>query len=257
MTVLYIILLAFIQGITEFLPISSSAHLLIFPRIFNIEDQGVIIDIAGHIGSLFAVLYFYRQDFSLILKNFFKGGDNSFLLKLVLATFPTVVVGAILVLFNIEFRNPKVVIYTSIIFGLLFYLADRFGKNRNGMEKLTVKEAFYIGMAQILAIIPGVSRSGITLTEGMYLGLKRDVALKFSFLLLVPTIILVGLGGVYKFIKSPESIDILPIVLMAFFSFIFSLFVIKFVLYFVKKCSFKIFALYRVALGIFLYFYLK
>ena len=110
MTVLYIILLAFIQGITEFLPISSSAHLLIFPQIFNIEDQGVIIDIAGHIGSLFAVLYFYRHDFSLILKNFFKGGDNSFLLKLVLATFPTVVVGAILVLFNIEFRNPKVVI---------------------------------------------------------------------------------------------------------------------------------------------------
>lgn len=252
-----ILLLSLIQGITEFLPVSSSAHLMLFPFLFNISDQGVITDIFAHFGSLFAVIYFYRQDIKEIFLSIFSKKDKTMFYSLIIATFPIFIIGLLFFIFKIEFRNPKIVAYTSIIFGLLFYLSDTFGKKKNSIKKLSIKDAFYIGLAQVLSIIPGVSRSGITTTCALSIGYKRYDAIKFSFLLSIPTMILVGCGGILKFALNPEQIELLPLFEITIFSFIFSLATIKFMMLWLKKMSFKPFAIYRIILGIFLYLYLK
>lgn len=258
MTFQTIVLLSLIQGITEFLPISSSAHLLLFPVLLNITDQGVITDIFAHLGSLLAVMWFYRKDLKdIILSIFTKKMNRTMFYSLVFAALPIVVVGLLFLIFNIEFRNPKIVIYTSIIFGALFYIADKIGKKKFTIKKLSVKNAFYIGLAQVLASIPGVSRSGITTTAGLFLGYKREDVLKFSFLLSIPTIILVCLGGILKFALNPQDIFILPLIEVSIFSFIFSLMIIRVMVLCLKHISFKPFAVYRIILGIFLYLYLK
>lgn len=257
MIITHIILLSLIQGITEFLPISSSAHLILFPYLLKVSDQGIIIDISAHIGSLFAVLYFYRNDFKEILKNLIKKKEDKLFSKLCIATIPILILGIIFFILNINLRNPKIIIYTSIIFGTLFYLSDTLGKKVKTFKEISLKDSFLIGFAQMLAIIPGVSRSGITTTTALASGIKREDALKFSFLLSVPTIIFAGIGGSVKLIKSPEQINFIPIILTILFSFIFSLLAIKFMICWIKKSSFKIFAIYRILLGIFLYLYLK
>lgn len=263
--VLYLILLSFIQGATEFLPVSSSAHLLILPYITNIKDQGIIIDISAHIGSLLAVCYFYRKDINGILKAFFSKKCNENVkekklsLKLIFAFLPIVIFGIIMLAFNIsEIRNPKVVIYTSAIFGVILYLADLYGKKKKDINELSYTSAILIGLSQILATIPGVSRSGITLTTAMACGQSRASSLKFTFLLSIPTITLIAMGSFIKFIfLMPIEINYYYICITVVFSFIFSLFAIKFILNWVKKSSFKIFAIYRILLALFLYIILK
>ncbi|MBR1544320.1 MAG: undecaprenyl-diphosphate phosphatase [Alphaproteobacteria bacterium] len=253
-----IILLALIQGITEFLPISSSAHLMLFPYLFNIKDQGIITDIFAHFGSLLAVMYFYRKDLKEIILSFFDEKKNRTLLySLIIASLPILILGLIFFLFKIEFRNPKTVIYTSIIFGLIFYIADKIGLKKLTLKKISIKDALYIGLSQMLSAIPGVSRSGITTTSALFLGYKRDDALKFSFLLSIPTIIFVTFGGILKFVINPVHIEIFPLVGVMIFSFIFSIMTIKFIMLWLRHCSFKPFAIYRIILGVFLYLYLK
>lgn len=263
--VLYLILLSFIQGVTEFLPVSSSAHLLILPYITNIKDQGIIIDISAHIGSLLAVCYFYRIDIINIVKSTFSKKCNENIkekqlsLKLILAFLPIVIFGIIMVAFNIsEMRNPNIVIYTSAIFGIILYLADLYGKKKRDINELSFTSAILIGLSQILATIPGVSRSGITLTTAMACGQNRESSLKFTFLLSIPTIMLIAMGSFIKFIfLMPIEINYYYICLTIVFSFLFSLFAIKFILNWVKKSSFKIFAIYRILLALFLYIFLK
>lgn len=256
MIITNIILLSLIQGITEFLPISSSAHLILFPFLLKISDQGTIIDISAHIGSLFAVLYFYRKDFKEILTNLIHKKDNKLFLKLCIATLPTLILGVLFFILKINLRNPEIIIYTSIIFGTLFYLSDVFGKKIKNFNEISLKDTIFIGLAQMIAIIPGVSRSGITTTTALASGIKREDALKFSFLLSVPTIIFAGIGGAFDLINKSEQINIIPIVSTILFSFIFSLLAIKFMICWIKKSSFKIFAIYRIILGILLYLYL-
>ncbi len=256
MFILHIILLSLIQGFTEFLPISSSAHLILFPYLLKISDQGIIIDISAHIGSLFAVLYFYKNDFKEIIINISKK-NFKLLIKLTIATLPILIFGTILFFLNINFRNPKIIIYTSIIFGILFYISDIKGKQIKNFNNISYKNAFFIGLSQILSLIPGVSRSGITTTTSLFSGITREASLKFSFLLSVPTIIFAGIGGSFNLLKNPENINITSILLTILFSFISSITAIKFMLCWIKKSSFKIFALYRIILGVFLYFYLK
>ena len=258
MTFQTIVLLSLIQGITEFLPISSSAHLLLFPVLLHITDQGIITDVFAHLGSLLAVMIFYKNDIKdMFLSLFDKKHNRKILYALIIATLPIVFVGLLFLVLGIELRNPKIVIYTSIIFGSLFYIADKFGKKKFSLNKLSLKNAFYIGMVQVLASIPGVSRSGITTTCGLFLGYKREDILKFSFLLSIPTIALVCGGGILKFALNPQPISFIPLIGVSIFSFIFSLISMKFMMSWIKYSSFKPFAIYRVILGIFLYLYLK
>ncbi len=258
MSVVYLILLSLIQGVTEFLPISSSAHLMIFPFLLKVSDQGIVVDIAAHIGSLFAVLFFYRNDIkNIIVSVFCKSADKSLFFKLVIATVPVVFVGGVFFFLDLDFRNPEIVIYTSIIFGILFYLSDLFARQNKTIADLTFRDAFFIGLMQTLSIIPGVSRSGITTTQGLFLGLKREEALRFSFLLSVPTVALAGLAGIVDFAKSEEVVNVSSLIITIVFSFVFSLLAIKFMMAWVRRATFKVFALYRVLLGIFLYLYLK
>ena len=258
MSIGYILLLSFIQGLTEFIPVSSSAHLLILPYLMNYEDQGVFFDVVAHLGSLFAVLYFYRNDFILLVREFFKkGGNRKLSFNIIVSMIPITVLGLGFVVFNINLRNPYIVVFTSIIFGIVLYLSDKFGKNVKNIDSLSYKEAFFIGVMQMMAVVPGVSRSGATVSGGLFLGMKRRDALKFSFLLSVPTIMMVGLGSSLKLAKSGVDFSYLyPSLFMFFGSFVFSMFTIKFMMKFIKKHSFKWFAIYRVLLGIVLYLFL-
>lgn len=258
MTFANILLLSLIQGITEFIPVSSSAHLMLFPFLLGNEYQGAIVDVFAHMGSLLAVMLFYRKEIKkLVLSLFKKNADRNMLFALIIATMPIVIFGLIVVVTHIKFRSVNMIIYTSIIFGIFLYLADKFGSKKLSIKKMSLKNAFYIGLAQILSAIPGVSRSGITSTCGLMLNYKREEILKFSFLLSIPTIICVTGGGILEFIMKPETISLAPLLSIMFFSFIFSFLTIKFMMSKIKRISFKPFAIYRICLGIFLYIYLK
>ncbi len=254
----YYILLAFIQGITEFIPVSSSAHLLILPFILKIQDQGVIVDIIAHVGSLFAIIYFYRSDILGLIKNFFSvGGDKKLSFNIIVAMIPVAILGLLFVIFDINLRNPYVVIFTSIVFGILLYVADKISKGKKEMSEITIKDSVIIGLMQAIAIIPGVSRSGATTTGALFCNIKRDAALKFSFLLAIPAIIMAGAGGILKILKDKVEIISMTNTLIVFFSsFIFSLITIKFMTKYINKNSFKGFAIYRVILGVVLFIFL-
>lgn len=257
MGILTIIMLSVLQGITEFLPVSSSAHLLLFPYLLKIQDQGLVIDIFLHLGSFLAVLVFYKRDIYNILRESFKNLKKSLFLKLFVATLPIVLFGGVLYLLGIEFRNPKIVIYTSLIFGVILYCADKYSKKNKRLQNLTFKQSIVIGLAQMLAIIPGVSRSGITSSMALIFNQDRKSALKFSFLLSIPTIFLSGCLAGVKIVNEGVVFNVIDVFLLLAFSFVCSLLVIKFMTGWVKKSSFKIFAVYRILLAIFLYLYLK
>ena len=184
------IILAIIQGMTEFLPVSSSAHLILLPKIIGWNDQGLLFDIALHFGTLLAVLIYFRDDLAQMIEDLLRNrGDNimqSDAMILIIATIPVVLVGG---LFNdwIEnnLRSSNVIATTSIIFGLILLASDKFGSNKNN---ITLRIGLLIGLAQVLALIPGVSRSGITITMGLFMGLGRVKSAKFSFLLAIPAV---------------------------------------------------------------------
>ena len=192
MDLIQALILAIIQGMTEFLPVSSSAHLILLPKIIGWNDQGLLFDIALHFGTLLAVLIYFRDDLAQMIEDLLRNrGDNimqSDAMILILATIPVVIVGG---LFNdwIEnnLRSSNVIATTSIIFGLILLASDKFGSDKNN---LTLRIGLLIGLAQILALIPGVSRSGITITMGLFMGLGRVNSVKFSFLL--PIVVFVG-----------------------------------------------------------------
>ncbi len=255
----YYILLSFIQGITEFIPVSSSAHLLILPFILNVKDQGVIVDIIAHLGSLLAIIYFYRSDILKLIKDFFSiRGDKKLSFNIIIAMIPVTILGLIFVIFDVNLRNPFIIVITSIVFGILLYIADKFSKSKKDINEISYKDAFIIGIMQSLAIIPGVSRSGSTTTAALFCNIKKDSALKFSFLLAIPAIIMAGCGGIIKLLKGGENlINISNILIVFFSSFIFSLITIKFMTKYIKNNSFKIFAIYRIVLGLVLFVVLK
>ena len=259
---IYLTLLSLIQGVAEFLPISSSGHLLILPNILNVADQGIIVDISAHIGSLLAVLYFYRKEIYEIILSILRvkknEEDDKLFMNLLLSLFPIIIIGGIIYLTGLDnFRNPNIVIYTSIIFGILLYISDKYSKKQKELKQLSYKDSLIIGLSQTLALIPGVSRSGITITTGMGLGQTRSSIVKYTFLLSIPTIMMAGCAGVLEFINSPVKININYLLFTIMLSFIFSLTAIKFMIGWVRKSSFKIFAIYRILFEIFLYFFLN
>jgi undecaprenyl-diphosphatase len=197
---LQLILLAIVQGMSEFLPISSSAHLILLPKIFGWPDQGLVFDVAVHLGSLIAVMVYFRIEVWRMLKSWtgsLAGGepDQDSLLAwwVIIGTIPAVIVGFSLQgLIENQLRSPIIIAMASIIFGLLLWVADVKSKRERTEYQLTWKDALTIGCFQVLALIPGTSRSGITITAGLFLGLNRQAAARFSFLLSMPVILASG-----------------------------------------------------------------
>lgn len=253
-----LIILALIQGITEFLPVSSSAHLILLPLLTNWQDQGLAIDVAAHLGSLFAVVLYFRNDISLILSS----GINSIINNeineysklfwyLVIASVPVLISGFLLhdIVSN-TLRNPLIIAAASIGFGLLLWYADYAGKRSRKIGSTNLKDAVIIGFAQVLALIPGTSRSGITMTAALMLGLDRQSAARFSFLMAVPIILAAGLYESITLIQTSTIVDIKNFILTAFLSAISAFFAIHIFLKFIDKLGMLPFVMYRVVLGI-------
>ena len=258
----YIVLFSCIQGATEFLPVSSSAHLLVLPHILGVEDQGVVVDIAAHVGSLLAVMAVFRNEVSGMAAAFFtwrKSPERELALKIILATLPVALIaGAVFALDVNLFRNPAVPAFTLAVFGAVLWWADAKFHGKKGMEKLSFRDALLIGCAQAMAIVPGVSRSGICLSAGLGRGLDRAASVKFAFLLSIPSIMLAGAGAIAEYAKAPEATagagQMLAVVGM---SFLFSLCAIRFMLAWVSKFSLRAFAAYRIAFAALLAFLFK
>ena len=243
-----VLILSLIQGITEFLPISSSSHLIIFSEYIKFENQSLSIDVSLHIGSFFAVLVYFRDD---VVSFFF---NRELLLKILISSIPVILVGFLMVQTNVinQIRNIEVVGWMTLIFGIVLYLSDQYKLEKNIKKDFNYKAVFLIGLFQVLSLVPGVSRSGITISAARILNFKRVDAAKISFLLSIPTLGAVSIFGSKNLIFSDNfSFSILNVVAIIF-SFFFSFITIKYFLKFIQKSSLKIFVIYRIALGIFL-----
>ena len=259
MEALHAFLLAVVQGVTEFLPISSSAHLVLLPIIMDWQDQGLVIDVAAHLGSLLAVLFYFRDDLGKLLGQVLAPagppGENSeeknLAWLLLWATVPILVVALFFHAHVVQYsRNAIVIALASIFFGLLLWLADWRGKHTRETRQLTTTDALLIGLAQVCALVPGASRSGVTMTAAMWLGLTRVEAARFSFLLAIPTIFAASVFGGYQAALEAAAIR---------WSFGFGVlacsaavtfFCIHWFIKFVNRVGMLPFVLYRVLLGI-------
>ena len=245
-----IFLLSLIQGITEFLPVSSSSHLILFSNYSNFEEQSLLVDVSLHIGSFLAVLCYFYKDILDFIKN------KILFVKIIISSIPVMLIGFFLVETNLieNLRNIKVIAWTTLIFGILLYLSDKCDLNKNIESNFSFKSAIFIGTFQILSLIPGVSRSGITLTAARILNFNRFDSAKISFLLSLPTLGAVSIFGLNNTLSSSNINFSLINILCIFLSFFFSILTIKYFLHFMKKFSLNFFVIYRVLLGVILLF---
>jgi undecaprenyl-diphosphatase len=258
MDTLNVLILAIIQGVTEFLPISSSAHLILPSKLFGLDDQGLIFDVAVHFGTLLAVLLYFRQKIGCMLCSVWgqcKGkplnDDGRLAWQIVLATIPAVIAGFIVNLYFEEaLRQVWIIALTTIVFGLLLWLADVKGR---GDKTITLKIALLIGLAQCLALIPGVSRSGITMTMALFLGVNRHNGAEFSFLLSIPLILAATLLKLLDCLNLP-GVDWSTLAFGVAASAISAYLCIHLFLAFIEKIGFLPFVIYRLILGIVLLF---
>ncbi len=243
-----ILILGAIQGISEFLPVSSAAHLVLFSKYYEFSSQNLLIDISLHLGSLIAIIFYFRKD----LFNFVQ--NKSFLIKILLGTIPIIPVGYILYqtgLIN-NLRSLEVIGWMSLIFGILLYISDKYKITKKIDTGFTYKSAIIIGLFQVLALIPGVSRSGITITSGRLLGFSRFDSAKISFFLSIPVLGAASLLGIYNIYKEGNAELNFLAIIAVIFSFIFSYFTIVLFLNFIKKFSLNVFAIYRIILSLFI-----
>ncbi|MBL0691224.1 MAG: undecaprenyl-diphosphate phosphatase [SAR324 cluster bacterium] len=255
---LHIILLAIVQGITEFLPISSSAHLIMLPEIFSWQDQGLSIDIILHFGSLLAVMLYFHKDVAHLWWGFVdlirlkKTFDNQLFTNVLVATLPVLAAGFILKeIVSASLRNPLVIGMASIIFALLLYKADqRAEKNVNSISQMTSHHALLIGLSQVLALCPGVSRSGITMTASLFLGYSRVESAKFSLLISIPTILAASLLISYEIYALGNLSLNQEAIIAGFLAFIVSYSAILLMLRWLKRFTFLPFVIYRIGLGL-------
>ena len=258
MTSMQIIVLAVVQGLTEFLPVSSSGHLVLVPKFLGWQDQGIIFDISVHLGSLAAVCIYFRGDLIELLKGvpdllFFRprGKSSNLLFLLILSTRPAAVIGFISSdWIERYFRNPLIIAVTLAFYGALMWVADKKGSKKIAIQNIGYLQAVIIGFAQVLALIPGTSRSGITMTAGLFLGMKRIDAAKFSFLMSIPVIMLAA--GYKVLIIFLNNIDVAWNEL--FFGMVISLIIaylsIGFFMKVLQKIGLMPFAVYRILLSI-------
>jgi undecaprenyl-diphosphatase len=254
---LHIVILALVQGITEFLPVSSSGHLVLLPHLAGWRDQGLNIDIAVHVGTLGAVLVYFWRDIWAILAGFMGGrrrqrrAGRALGIHVLVSLPPVIVAGGLLAYFAPDFfRSPLIVAWTMLGFGVLLWLADRVGMTVRRVEHMTVASAFFIGMAQILALVPGTSRSGITMTAARFLGFERGAAARFSMLMSIPVIVAAAAVAGWNLAQSGEPVVNGDAGLAAGLAFVTALLSIAILMLMLKRISFTPFVVYRLFLGI-------
>ena len=253
MDTLQLVLLSVIQGLTEFLPVSSSAHLVLLSEFLRQEDQGIIFDVGVHLGTLIAAIVYFRSDIKTMFINLISeklaSPGNNLTVNLVVAVFPILVAGFFLRdSIDLKLRNSEVIAYATILFGLLLYLAQ-LNKGKEDVDFLSLPRAFVIGLFQCLALIPGTSRSGITITAGLFLGLSATAASRFSFLLAIPTIGAIALVELVRFSFLDLSQNGIELLIAITISFLVAYISIDMFLRLIERIGFTPFVIYRLLLG--------
>ena len=247
-----ILILSAVQGISEFLPISSSSHLILVSNFYDLKTGSLLIDISLHLGSLFAIVFYFRKDLLDLKKN------KKILQLIVVGSIPLIIFGYILHTTELIYhlRNIKIIAWTTLIFGTILFFADQQKFNREISSNLNIKSIIFIGLFQVLALIPGVSRAGITLTAARILKFNRVDSSKISFLLSIPALMGASFLGLKDIVNQSIEINYL-IIISVVLSFLFSYITIKFFLNYINKFSLNIFVIYRIfiALILFLIFY--
>lgn len=249
--------LAILQGFTEFLPISSSAHIILPKELLGWPDQGLIFDVAVHVGSLIAVLLYFRRDIVVLVKAWLgscagraQNADSRLAWYVIIATIPAGLVGFMLSdVVERYSRSMLLIAFTSIFFALLLYIADRIGKQTLSIERLSLKSSLTIGLFQVLALLPGTSRSGATMTAALFWGLDRKAAAKFSFLLAIPIIAASGLLEAFTLIFSQQASQWGMLLYAIVVSALVSYLCIHYFLRLIDRVGFMPFVIYRVIMG--------
>ena len=247
--IIEVIILSAIQGISEFLPISSSAHLILVSNLYEFKSNSILIDISLHLGSLFAIVYFFRNEL-LDIRN------NKRLLNLIIiGSIPIMIVGYILYSTGLIYslRNIKIIAWTTLIFGILLYVADKSHFDKKISANLNYQSIIFISLFQVLSLIPGVSRAGITITAARILKFNRVDSSKISFLLSIPALSGASFLGLKDLLEQPIEFNYLAIVAIGT-SFIFSFVTVKFFLNYINKFSMNAFVIYRIIIALILFF---
>jgi len=256
------ILMGMAQGLTEFIPVSSTAHLRILPELFKRADFGSAFTAVIQIGTLLSLLVYFRRDiitltkgfFISLLKRDFKNPDFMLSLYIIIGTIPIVILGITFKKFiENEFRSMSVIATSLFVFAILLIISEITGKKEKEMNSLSVKDAILIGIAQAFALIPGASRSGVTICMALFLGYKRETAARYSFLLSIPAVLGAGLFEVRDIIRGGNNFDTTTVIISTITSFIFGLIAIEFLLRFLVNHKVNIFAYYRILLGILIF----
>ena len=257
MDILQIIVLALVQGLTEFLPISSSAHLILVPVLTGWDDQGLAFDVAVHVGTLTAVVLYFRKEISKMIFAWFaslKGKhseDSKLAWGVLIGTIPVGIAGLLFKdVISEHLRTPLVIAATTIIFGFLLWYADWSGKRKRDEHTLSWKDIIFIGCAQAVALIPGTSRSGITITAGLLLGLTAPAAARFSFLLSIPVIVLAGGVETLEYLEVASINDMNDLIIGALISAVSAYLCIHYFLMLLERVGMTPFVIYRLLLGI-------
>jgi len=249
-------LIGIIQGITEFLPISSSGHLVLFAKLTNWEDQGLFTDIAVHFGTLFAVIVYLRKDIYYLLSNIFQFRifEDQIIFKIILSTLPAILLGYFIYDYvSVYFRSIQLIAISSIVFAIILYFADKISIQAKSWKNITYTEAIVVGVFQVLAFIPGASRAGVTITAARFLGYDRLNAARFSMLLSIPIILASMTLSLINVINEERvAVNLYHSLSAAIIAFITALLSIIFLMQFITQANFNIFIIYRIILGIIL-----
>ena len=241
-------ILSAVQGISEFLPISSSAHLILVSNYYDLKTGSLLIDISLHLGSLFAIIFYFRKDLFDLKKN------KKLIQLIILGSIPLIIFGYVLYSTELIYllRNLKVIAWTTLIFGIILFFADQQKLDKKISTDLNIRSIILIGFFQILALIPGVSRAGVTLTAARFLKFNRVESSKISFLLSIPALAGASFLGLKNAINQPLEINYL-IIVSIILSFLFSYITVKFFLNYINKFSLNIFIIYRIFIAIILF----
>jgi undecaprenyl-diphosphatase len=247
--IIEVLILSAIQGISEFLPISSSAHLILVSSLYEFKSSSLLIDISLHLGSLFAIIYFFRKDL-LDVKN-----NKRLLSLIIIGSIPIIIIGYILYSTGLIYslRNIKIIAWTTLIFGILLYIADKSRFDKKISANLNFQAIMFISFFQVLSLIPGVSRAGITITAARILKFNRVDSSKISFLLSIPALSGASFLGLKDLLKQPIEFNHLAIIAIGA-SFIFSFVTVKFFLNYINKFSMNAFVIYRIIIALILFF---